>query len=85
MPLPNQMVALYHFAAQKLALLVSSTCCLNSRSVIDVVVEIAKNGQEIPAGTMILSGGITEAVPVMPGDSVTLKIQHLGSTSIRFS
>jgi 2-oxo-3-hexenedioate decarboxylase len=46
---------------------------------------LGARGQEIPAGTMILSGGITEAVPVMPGDSVTLKIQHLGSTSLRFS
>lgn len=45
---------------------------------------LGARGEEIPAGTMILSGGITEAVPVKPGDSITLKIQSLGSTSIRF-
>jgi hypothetical protein len=42
------MVALYHFAAQKLAERGSNTVCLNSKSFIDVV-GIAKNGQEILA------------------------------------
>ena len=41
-------------------------------------------GEEIPAGTMILSGGVTEAVAVNPGDYVNLKIQSLGSVSARF-
>ena len=40
--------------------------------------------QEIPAGTMILSGGVTEAVAVQPGDNITLRIQSLGSVSTRF-
>jgi 2-oxo-3-hexenedioate decarboxylase len=40
--------------------------------------------EEIPAGTLILSGGVTEAVPVAAGDHITLRVQHLGSTSIRF-
>lgn len=41
-------------------------------------------GEEIPAGTLILSGGITEAVAVQAGDKVTLRVQGMGSTSMRF-
>jgi 2-oxo-3-hexenedioate decarboxylase len=40
--------------------------------------------QEIPAGRVILSGGVTEAVAVQAGDHVSLRIQHLGSVSLRF-
>ncbi|MCP5240928.1 MAG: 2-oxo-3-hexenedioate decarboxylase [Zoogloeaceae bacterium] len=46
---------------------------------------LGKKGQEIPAGTLILSGGITEAVPVAAGDSVVLRVQGMGSVSLRFS
>ena len=45
---------------------------------------LAERGQAIPAGTLILTGGVTEAVAVQPGDHVSLRIQHLGSCSIRF-
>ncbi len=45
---------------------------------------LGARGQEIPAGSLILSGGITEAVAVNAGDNVTLRVQHMGSTSIRF-
>lgn len=45
---------------------------------------LGERGEEIPAGSMILSGGVTEAVLVKAGDSVTLRIQDLGSTSVRF-
>lgn len=45
---------------------------------------LGRRGEEIPAGTLILSGGITEAVAVAAGDSVSLRIQSLGSTSVRF-
>jgi 2-oxo-3-hexenedioate decarboxylase len=40
--------------------------------------------EEIPAGTLILSGGITEAVAVQAGDHVTLRVQGMGSTALRF-
>ncbi|OYU99048.1 MAG: 2-oxo-3-hexenedioate decarboxylase [Burkholderiales bacterium PBB5] len=46
---------------------------------------LGKRGQEIPAGAVILSGGVTEAVSVEPGDHVSLRIQHLGSVSLRFA
>ena len=45
---------------------------------------LGAKGQEIPAGTLILSGGITEAIPVTAGDHVCLRVQGMGSTSMRF-
>jgi len=45
---------------------------------------LGARGEEIPAGTLIMAGGVTEAVAVEAGDHVTLRIQHLGSTSVRF-
>jgi 2-oxo-3-hexenedioate decarboxylase len=45
---------------------------------------LGERGEFIPAGTLILSGGITEAVSVQAGDNVTLRVQGMGSTSIRF-
>jgi 2-oxo-3-hexenedioate decarboxylase len=45
---------------------------------------LAARGQEIAAGSVILSGGVTEAVSVAPGDHVCLRVQHLGSVSLRF-
>jgi 2-oxo-3-hexenedioate decarboxylase len=45
---------------------------------------LVERGEFIPAGTLILSGGITEAVSVQAGDNVTLRVQGMGSTSIRF-
>ena len=45
---------------------------------------LGKRGEEIPAGTLILSGGVTEAVAVAAGDNVTLRLQGLGSVSLRF-
>ena len=46
---------------------------------------LGKRGQEIPAGTLILSGGVTEAVAVKAGDHVSLRLQGLGSVSLRFA
>ena len=45
---------------------------------------LGERGQEIPAGTLILSGGVTEAVAVKAGDHVSLRLQGLGSVSLRF-
>ncbi|WP_142808893.1 2-oxo-3-hexenedioate decarboxylase [Tepidiphilus olei] len=46
--------------------------------------ELGRRGEEIPAGSLILSGGITEAVSVQKGDAITLRVQHLGSVGVRF-
>ncbi|KDB09352.1 4-oxalocrotonate decarboxylase [Burkholderia sp. lig30] len=45
---------------------------------------LGARGESIPAGSLILSGGITEAVAVEAGDSVTLRAQGMGSTGLRF-
>lgn len=45
---------------------------------------LGARGEEIPAGSMILSGGITEAVAVECGDNVSLRIQDLGSVGCKF-
>ncbi|HUH39450.1 MAG TPA: 2-oxo-3-hexenedioate decarboxylase, partial [Castellaniella sp.] len=47
--------------------------------------ELGRRGSEIPAGTLVLSGGITEAIAVGPGDSICLRAQGLGSVSVRFA
>jgi len=41
-------------------------------------------GEELPAGSFVMSGGITEAIPVKPGDSIVARFQDLGSVSMRF-
>jgi 2-oxo-3-hexenedioate decarboxylase len=45
---------------------------------------LGARGEEIPAGAMIFSGGITEAVAVGRGDNINLRVQDLGSVSCRF-
>ena len=41
-------------------------------------------GETLPAGSFVMSGGITEAIPVKAGDNVIARFQELGSVSIRF-
>ena len=45
---------------------------------------LGKRGREIPAGTLILTGGITRAILVEPGDTITADYQHLGQLSVSF-
>ncbi|MGU7771890.1 2-oxo-3-hexenedioate decarboxylase [Burkholderia sp. MR1-5-21] len=45
---------------------------------------LGARGESIPAGSVILSGGITEAVAVEAGDNVTLRVQDIGSVGLRF-
>lgn len=46
---------------------------------------LGRRGQEIAAGSLILSGGVTEAVAVAAGDHVCLRVQGMGSVSLRFA
>lgn len=41
-------------------------------------------GETLPAGSFVMSGGITAAVAVQPGDHINARFQELGSISIRF-
>ncbi len=45
---------------------------------------LGARGQEIPAGSFIMTGGVTEAIAVAPGDSVAVRYQDLGTVSMRF-
>lgn len=46
---------------------------------------LASQGLTLPAGSLVLSGGITEAIPVSPGDHVSARFQDLGTVSVRFA
>jgi 2-oxo-3-hexenedioate decarboxylase len=43
-----------------------------------------ERGEEIPAGTFIMTGGVTAAVAVEAGDSINVRYHALGSISARF-
>ena len=45
---------------------------------------MAQRGEEVSAGTFILSGGATEAIPVAVGDAIHVRFQGMGSVSMRF-
>ena len=49
-----------------------------------LVNHLGRRGQSLPAGSLVLSGGATEAVSVQAGDHVTLRVQGMGSVSVRF-
>ncbi|WP_334154463.1 2-oxo-3-hexenedioate decarboxylase [Tepidimonas sp.] len=46
---------------------------------------LGRRGHSIPAGSLILSGGVTKAVAVAPGDHVCLRVQGMGQVSLRFN
>jgi 2-oxo-3-hexenedioate decarboxylase len=50
-----------------------------------IVNHLAARGEELPAGSLVMSGGITEAIAVAGGDSVTARFDELGSVSVRFA
>ena len=41
-------------------------------------------GEELPAGSFVMSGAITAAIAVQPGDHVLARYQELGSISAKF-
>lgn len=49
-----------------------------------VVNLLSELGEELPAGSFVMSGGITAAVAVEPGDNIIARFQELGSISIKF-
>ena len=49
-----------------------------------IVNHLAARGEELPAGSLVMSGGITEAIAVAAGDTVTARIDELGSVWVSF-
>ena len=45
---------------------------------------LGARGQHIPAGAFIMTGGVTEAIAVAPGDAVSVRFQDLGTVALRF-
>jgi 2-oxo-3-hexenedioate decarboxylase len=45
---------------------------------------LARRGEGLEAGSLILTGGVTEAVACQAGDHVSLRMQDLGAVSARF-
>lgn len=45
---------------------------------------LARKGEVIPAGTFIMTGGVTAAVGVERGDHIAVRYQDLGAVSMRF-
>lgn len=45
---------------------------------------LAARGQALPAGSFVMTGGITEAIPVARGDNIIARYQDMGSVSFRF-
>jgi 2-oxo-3-hexenedioate decarboxylase len=45
---------------------------------------LGARGQEIRAGTFVMTGGVTEAIAVEVGDAVAVRFQDLGTVSMRF-
>ena len=54
-------------------------------SVVSLVRWLADGGQALPAGSLVMTGGVTEAVSVHAGDHVTARVQNLGSVGVRFA
>jgi 2-oxo-3-hexenedioate decarboxylase len=55
-----------------------------AESVVMLANMLARKDQVIPAGTFIMTGGVTAAVGVERGDHISVRYQHLGSVSMRF-
>lgn len=67
--------------------LAASAAVLNhpANAIIMLVEHLAARGQTLPAGSFVMTGGITEAIPVASGDNITARFQNMGSVSFRFN
>jgi len=64
----------------------ASAAVLNhpAKAIVMLVKHLADRGEVLPAGSYVMTGGITEAIPVAAGDSITARFQDMGSVSFRF-
>jgi len=54
-------------------------------SVAALVNLLAEQGETLPAGSLVMTGGVTEAFPVSVGDHVSVSVQNIGTASVLFS
>lgn len=65
----------------------------SSGAVLGDPVEVVRNlvsflharGQSLPAGTVVLTGAVTEAIPIKAGDAICARFQELGTINVRVS
>jgi 2-oxo-3-hexenedioate decarboxylase len=64
----------------------ASAAVLNhpAKAIVMLVKFLAERGQSLPAGSFVMTGGITEAIAVARGDNVVARFQDMGSVSFRF-
>lgn len=55
-----------------------------ANSIAQLVNMLAETGESLPAGSLVLSGAITAALPVKAGDCATVRAHGLGSATVRF-
>ncbi|NWL23793.1 2-oxo-3-hexenedioate decarboxylase [Pseudomonas umsongensis] len=55
-----------------------------ANAIVMLVQHLASRDQVLPAGSFVMTGGITEAIPVEKGDNVLARFQEMGSVSFRF-
>jgi len=55
-----------------------------AESIVMLANRLARKGDVIPAGTFIMTGGVTAAVSVERGDHISVRYQDLGAVSMRF-
>ncbi|QGU06825.1 4-oxalocrotonate decarboxylase [Corynebacterium occultum] len=53
-----------------------------AQAVVDAVNEIATRGQSLPAGTIVLTGALTDAVFLNPGSKYTARFKSLGEITV---
>ena len=56
-----------------------------ANAIIMLAEHVASRGETLPAGSLVLTGGITAAVAVNKGDCVSARFQDMGSVSFRFA
>lgn len=70
----------------EIAALGASAAVLNhpAKAIVMLVQHLAARGESLPAGSYVMTGGITEAIPVQRGDNIVARFQDMGSVSFRF-
>ncbi|TAM10693.1 MAG: 2-oxo-3-hexenedioate decarboxylase [Nevskiaceae bacterium] len=70
----------------EIAALGASAAVLNhpALAVVMLVKHLAGRGSALPAGSFVMTGGITAAIPVAAGDNIHARFQDMGSVSFRF-
>ena len=63
------------------AALGASAAVLNhpAKAIVMLVKHLAERGEVLPAGSDVMTGGNTEAIPVAAGDSITARVQDMGA------